>query len=521
MLNLPATEQMTTADIIELAGYDLLFYGQHYFPKTVRQDTPEFHVEIAKILDCGLYEKIAAKVFRGGAKTSLARILISKRVAYGISRTILVISETAEHSYETIKWLKRAVERKDHWSKDFDLVAGNEYSDPETNERYTWRDDKIQIVNRSIIEESTGRPIVITIVGTGIFGQSRGLNIEDYRPDFILLDDIQDEDNAKTEEQRKKVNERVYGAIANTLAPRSEAPTACMLMLQTPLHMQDTIETAKNDKDWKYLEYSCFDQYGQSRWPARWSTEELMKKKQGFINRNQLSLWLREMEVKITSNEMAFFVADWVMKNLWSQRGDLPAQPVFYLGCDPTPPPKDSEQRSSEALTKLDNAAIVVIAVWRAHVYVMETYGTKSPLPNELINKILELAGKWKVRAIGFESFLFARTTKFYLEQEMFKRRSYYRVEAIEDRRKKSIRIRDGLTDLAFNGQLHMHENHTELQSEFISYPDVEHDDYLDALTIALMCRNPGDIIEGEYEDVTEEDEAHAGDWRGCPSLRN
>lgn len=509
--------QLATSEIIELASQDLLFYGQHYFPKTARQASPQFHVEIAQVLDSNIYEKIAAKVFRGGAKTSLARLLISKRIAYAISRTILIVSETAEHSYETVKWIKRAVERKDHWSRDFGLVAGNEYENPETKERFTWRDDKLQIVCTSVLDVN-GRPVIITVVGTGIFGQSRGLNIEDYRPDFILLDDIQDEDNAKTVEQRQKVNERVYGAISNTLAPKSEAPTACILMLQTPLHPQDTIEMAKKDKTWKYLEYSVFDSYGQSRWPERWSTEELLAKKAGFIARNQLSLWLREWEVRVTSNELAYFISTWLTNNFYTV---FPDNLVFYMGVDPTPPPKHTEQKSSEALSKLDNAAIVVIGVGKGHVYVAEVYKTKSPQPNELINKILELAGRWNVRGIGFESLLFARTTKFYLEQEMFKRKSYYRVEPIEDRRTKSVRIRDGLTDLAFGGKLHVREDQTDLIAEFFSYPDTEHDDILDALTIALMCRNPADIIEGEYEVISDEDSHLLDNWRGCPTLES
>jgi phage terminase large subunit-like protein len=509
---------MEVAEIIDLASRDLLFYGQHYFPKTARQASPEFHVEIAEVLDSNLYEKIAAKVFRGGAKTSLARILISKRIAFAISRTILIVSETAEHSYETVKWIKRAVDRRDHWSRDFGLVAGNEYVNPETNERYTWRDDKIQIVCTHV-KDVNDRPAVITIVGTGIFGQSRGLNIEDYRPDFILLDDIQDEDSANTAEQRKKVEERVYGAISNTLAPKSEAPTACMLMLQTPLHPQDVIEKAKLDSTWKYLEYSVFDSSGQSRWPERWSTAELLAKKAGFIARNQLSLWLREWEVRVTSNELAYFKSNWLVDNYWRSKSDLPEGMVCYMGADPTPPPKDTEQKSSQALAKLDNAAIVVIGVYRGHVYVLETYMTKSPIPTEFINKILELANKYNVRCIGFESLLFARTTKFYLEQQMFLTKSYYRILAIEDRRKKSIRIRDGLTDLSFSGQLHVHPDEQQLIAEYFSYPDVDHDDVLDALTMALMCRNPSDILEGEYEDVTDKDQELLEDWRGCPSV--
>ena len=185
-------------------------------------------------------------MFRGGAKTSLARVILAKRISYAITRTGLVISETAEHSYETVKWIKHAVERQDLWATTFGLQRGDKHVNKETGERYTWRDDKIQIVHTGFQDE-TGRPLVITIVGTGIFGQSRGLNIEDFRPDFILLDDVQDEDNAATAEQRRKVNERIYGAIANTLAPRSEAPYATMLFIQTPLHKEDAIELARNE----------------------------------------------------------------------------------------------------------------------------------------------------------------------------------------------------------------------------------------------------------------------------------
>lgn len=513
-------EHMDIEEIIDLAGQDLLFYGQHYFPKTVRQQSPAFHIEIADILESGLYEKIAAKIFRGGGKTSLARVLLSKRIAFGISRTILIISETAEHSYETVKWIKRAIERRDHWARDFKLYKGDKYKNPETDERYTWRDDKIQIINESFTDPHTGQPLVITVVGTGIFGQSRGLNIEDYRPDFILLDDVQDEDNAKTEEQRLKVNERIYGAIANTLAPRSEAPLACMLMLQTPLHQLDTIETAKKDPDWKYIEVSCFDSNGQSRWPERWTTEELLKKKQGFIARNQLNLWLREMEVKVMSGALALFLAEWVNDNTYDDLEEIPEGAVHYLGVDPTPPPKDSQQKSSTELAKLDDSALVVIACYKAHVWVVDIYTCKSPLPNELINQIFFMAKRWRVRAIGFESVLFARTTKWMIEEEMRKTRKYYRLEAIEDKRKKSVRIRDGLTDIAFAGQLHVRRDQISLISQFIEYPDVEHDDLLDALTIALMCRSGADIIEGDYEVISEEDLVAIEDWRGCVGLR-
>lgn len=503
------TGKGSLSDILALCEVNTPFFGEYFFPNAIRQGSPEFHYRICSAVEDPRNEKVAVKVFRGGAKTTLARVICAKRVSFGLSRTILVVSETAEHSYETIKWLKHAIERQDKWAKTFQLERGDKHTDPNTNETYSWRDDKIQIWHKTF-------GFVITIVGTGIFGQSRGLNIEDFRPDFILLDDVIDEDNAKTPEQRKKVNDRIYGAIANTLAPRSEAPLATMLFIQTPLHKEDAIEKARLDPEWTYIEVSCFDVRGESSWAERWSTAELLKKKQGFVNRNQLSLWLREMEVRVTDDELSYFLNRWAEDNYWEV---LPEKMTVYVAVDPTPPPKESDQMSSDALSDLDDAVVLAIGVFRGDVYVLETYGCKSPVPEELVNKVFEFVKRWRPIKVGVETILFARTLKRDIEKEQRKQRHFFRVEPIEDRRKKSLRIRQELTGLASGGRLHMHPTQHELIDQFQSYPDVSHDDYLDALAIAIMLMSPedDDYIDGEFEEVEDYDKLP--DWRGCPTL--
>jgi len=510
-------EELPISEIISLAADDTIFFGHTFFPRSIRQDSPQFHYDICDLVEDTSKVKKAVKIFRGGAKTTLARVIIAKRISYAVSRTILLIGETAEHAYESVKWIKHAVERQDIWAKTFNLGRGDQFVNEETKERYTWRDDKIQIVCKSIQDE-TGKPLVITVVGSGIFGQSRGLNIEDFRPDFILLDDVVDEDNAKTAEQRRKVNERIYGAIANTLAPRSEAPNATMLFLQTPLHREDAIEMARSDPEWGYLEVSCFNSDGESQWPERWTTAELRSQKQGFINRNMLSVWLREMEVKITDDALAYFRTSWLKDNFWTE-STLPekSRMRIYVGVDPTPPPKDTNQNSGSALSDLDEAVVIVIGILNGHVYILDGFSTKSPMPGFLIDNIFSLHQLHKPKKLGFESILFARTTKYLIEQESVKRRHYVNIAPIEDKRKKSDRIRQELTDLAFAGKLHSHEMFNTFNDQFYSYPDVSHDDWLDALAIALMAatEDMGVIIEGEFEEV--EDLPALGDWRGCP----
>lgn len=498
-------------EAIQLGASNTPFFGRCFFPRAIRMDSPKFHYEICEAVENPDNEKVAVKVLRGGAKTTLARVILGKRIAYGISKTILIISATAEHSYETVKWLKHAVERQDVYARSFGLERGDKHTDPHNGEKYTWRDDKIQIYHKQM-------GAIITVVGTGIFGQSRGLNIEDFRPDFILLDDIVDEDNAKTPEQRKKVNDRVYGAIANTLAPRSEAPTATMLFLQTPLHKQDAIEKARHDPEWEYIEVSCFDGKGESVWPERWTTAELLKKKQGFINRNQLSLWLKEWEVKVTDDELSYFKNEWVEDHYFEV---LPDGLPCIIAIDPTPPPADRDQMSQAIIdSDLDDFVIRVICFRGSERWYPEWWVAKSPYPEEIMNQLFLMVRKWKPIAVGVETILFARMLKYELEKEQLKRRTFFRVEPIEDKRKKSVRIRQELTGLLSGGMIHlMREDHGAI-SQIQDYPDVSHDDELDCMAIGEMtiAAIGGEFIEGDYS-VVEEEMEELGDWRSCPSL--
>lgn len=500
---------MTLEQAIIKCASDTPLFGRTFFPRAIRMQSPEFHYEICEAVENPDNEKIAVKVLRGGAKTTLARIILSKRVAYAISKTMLVISETAEHSYETIKWLKHAVERQDVYARTFGLERGDKHSDPNNGETYTWRDDKIQIYHQQTKS-------IITIVGTGIFGQSRGLNIEDFRPDFILLDDVQDEDNSKTAEMRKKVEDRIYGAISNTLAPRSEAPTATMLFLQTPLHKQDAIEKAKIDPEWTYIQVSCFDKRGESVWPERWTTDELMRKKQGYILRNQLSIWLKEWEVTVTDDELSYFPNSWVSEHLYEHHPD---GMQVYVAVDPTPPPKESRELSSSMFHDLDDFVILAFGVLGKDIYVLDTWAAKSPYPTEVANALFDIVLRLRPIHVACETILFARTVKYDLEREQLARRTFFQIKPVEDKRKKSLRIRQELTGLLSAGKVHLKASQTQIIEQIQSYPDVNHDDYIDALAIGIMSlpRGWGDVIEGEFEEV-EDDVQALEDWRGCPN---
>src|SRR4030066_1381637 len=202
------------AELVTLAAMDSELYARVFFPKTVRQTSPPFHREMDAVLDDDS-RLVAFMIFRDGAKTTKVRLFNSKRIAYGISRTIVVVGKSQDHARRTIEWLMRAVEFNSTWVQTFGLRKGTK-----------WTSEEIEIFHG--IDE-----VPIRVIALGITGSTRGINVDDYRPDLIIIDDPCDEENTATPEQREKTSERVFGALAKSLSPATECPDAKMALLQT------------------------------------------------------------------------------------------------------------------------------------------------------------------------------------------------------------------------------------------------------------------------------------------------
>lgn len=491
-----AQDELSIAEAVKLGAADTSFYGHFFFPKAFRQKSPPFHREIDGVLENPKNRYVGIMVFRGGSKTTKLRIFTSKRIAYGISHTVLYVSASQDHAIRSVTWLRKQVEFNKVWRQTFSLEKGDK-----------WTDSEIEI--RHGVDEYP-----IRVIGVGITGQTRGINIDDYRPDLIVVDDPCDEENTATPEQREKTANLFFGALAKSLAPTSECPDAKMVLLQTVLNQEDLISSCVRDPQWATAVFGCFDDRGQSRWPERWSTKELLAEKDAHIARNQLSLWMREMECKIVSPELSLWRQEWL--GYWDV---LPEGMPTYIGIDPTPPPKETEAAKN---LKLDDAAIVAIGLHGGKVYLLEYYMTKSPNPEEFIAKIFEFVIRYRPLKVGFESLLFARTTKFYIEKEMSRRGHFFVITPVEDRRKKSVRIAQAVSGRASARNLVVHRSHREFIEQFTAYPNVNHDDILDGFAIALELVNPrveADILEGEWERLEEGEKAlpDLGNWRTAP----
>lgn len=466
-------------EAVAIGATSLTRYGRLFFPKTFRQVSPVFHEEIGQVFDNPDLRNVAIEVFRDGAKTTLVRTLLSRRIAYGISRTILVVSASQGHSILTLRWIKRQVEHNRLWTETFGLKKGSK-----------WSDDHCEIHHKAF-------DTPITILALGITGQLRGYNIDDHRPDLIICDDTSTDEAANSPGQRAKELNLVFGALLNSLAPKSEAPYAKAIILDTPKSKFDLIEGCEDDPEWKFIRYGVFDQNGESRWPQRYPTEELVRAKQAAIKVGRLSIWMKEKECKIISTELASFK----LENLvyWET---LPERCTYLITIDPA---------SSEEETADDNV-VAVLAFHKDKVYLVDYKAEIGQDPEMVKATVFEFARRWRPIGVAVESIAYQRVLAWYLEKAMREQRLYLPIYKIQDRRRKADRIIQALGETSGYQRLLCQPQHTKFVEQYTEYSPVAkmHDDVLDAVAMGITwADNQGmdEWIEGEYSEVEDEEE--------------
>ena len=459
------------SELIELCALEPRLFASEFFPETVRQESALFHSKVWEMLESSA-RLVNIQMFRGSGKTTTLRLFMAKRIAYGISRTIMYIGRSQDKAIQSLVWLRRQIEHNKKLKTVYSLAPGSK-----------WQDVEIRIQHGILGHE-------IAVLAYGITGSIRGVNIDDYRPDLIIVDDFLDEENSATDEQRDKMSELLYGALVNSLSPASETPDAKLALLQTPHNKLDVSTQALEDPSWLSLRIGCWTPETEelavhdreSSWSARFSTDELLANKQAHLRRNAVSTFLREMECKLSAPETSAFRASWL------HFYDLPPEreSMIVIGAiDPVPPPTDAQL--AKGLKGKDSECLAILGSWKNEYYLLDYSVNRGHEPSWTVAEFFRLSLKYKPSVWVIEAIAYQKTLEWILRQSMKERGIYFPVNELRDKRSKYDRIVDAFAGPASNGVLHLHKSHTEFISQFTAYPDVPHDDVLDAFAMCML----------------------------------
>lgn len=486
----PLPIELPRAELLNLCAVDSIFYCKQFFPKTFRQETPEYHRDFWNGFNDPEWDFFGAEVFRGGGKTTLTRAGISKRVAYGISRNVLAVAITESMAVHTIRWLKKQIENNTYWTSTFMLQKGTK-----------WSDDWIEI-------QHVAMDCSINVIAKGMTSGLRGLNLDDWRPDFIFCDDISNEETVGTEEQRIKNSELFFGALVPSLAPKSEAPMRKLVLAQTGLHKDDIINKAHVDPTFRTVRYPKLQEKSDgtlvSAWEQRFPTKQVLQEKEDYTRRRQGHIWLKEYGCKIISRETA--PLDALQLRYWRA---LPTNLLYFTGLDPAISTKKNAHRTA--------AAVVGMQPQTGDIYLLNYFAQVGKAPDEMWTWLVQQYRQYRPRKIGAETVAFQKFLAWYFGVKMQETKTFFAVTEVNDKRSKPDRIIQAFSGLASQGKLWVNEDHTEFVQGYAEWNEDVDWDLGDAVAQAIVLANPWMAMSDE--DALEQDDYMAEDEKNIPDL--
>jgi hypothetical protein len=214
-----------------------------------------------------------------------------------------------------------------------------------------------------------------------------------------------------------------------------------------------------------------------------------MREKQAYAERGKLGLWMREMECTVIAEETAVF-----RRESLQFFAVLPPEDELttFLVCDPVPPP--SEREEARGLQGKDYEAWAVVGLWRdlrhnvRKIFLCEYRTMRGHDPDWSVATFFELLERWKPIKLKVESVAYQRTLAWLIERAMRQRGKYIQIDAhIPEKRKKAYRIIDSIGNAVANSQLYVSPTHLEFIEQFTSYPNVSHDDLIEAVAVGVQ----------------------------------
>ena len=181
-------------DIYKAFESNPIIFGKHYFPHHFRSRSPYFHWLIIRESYENRY--FAAQAPRGSAKsTVLAFLKPMHRICFKHKRFIVIVQNTYKKAANTLEGIKDEIKWNERIGRDFGIQFDK---DAEGDTIFRHRD---------------GFRIRVLCKGAEQIGSVRGEKFGAYRPDYILVDDLEDDEMVKSSERRRGLKELFDDAL--------------------------------------------------------------------------------------------------------------------------------------------------------------------------------------------------------------------------------------------------------------------------------------------------------------------
>lgn len=453
---------------IHLFGW---FVARPYFPL----ETPLFHKEILDLISDKNNRRIGAIAPRGHAKSTTVDMTYPLWAGcFEQEEFIVIISDTYTQAAEFINALKDEFENNPKIKWLFGNMKGDD-----------WQDGEFVLSNG----------IKYAAKGSGM--KIRGIRHRHTRPTLMIFDDIENDENIKSAEQRQKLYHWFTKAAIPALARGGRA-----VVIGTILHFDSLVNKVMKQQDvfksWQTRVFYAIttEEDGTERalWPEHRSLEKLRAMRddpgdQDFIGSITFA---QEYQHKPFSEEDAIIQPDWIKECEPSQVPDKHTRLARVLTIDPA---------ASERQTADFTAMIVADLYTDGNVYIRAIRNQRTS-PSVTADTVRELDEIYKPQVIGIEKGALGLVFRDLLEG--------LPVIGLEPDKDKVRRLL-AVSRFFEAGRVYTVKNIQNGQAfreQLIEFPKGTHDDMVDAAAYAVRLL----FVEGENQ-VSSKDFQTAGDY--------
>jgi predicted phage terminase large subunit-like protein len=482
-----------------LGEIDLEFFAKAYFPQYFEFETPQFHKDAYKELDVLLnsqpngVRKVRAWP-RGNAKSTIYNFFTPTKAAlYGHRKFIVQVSDTESQAHGFLGDIKNSLDNNEHIIEDFGDVRGA-----------TWRADMINIT------ATDGSVIWLSAVGAG--SGIRGLRKAQFRPDLIIVDDLENDESVLTFERIKKLKMWFNRALMNL-----GSNTTDVLMVGTVLASDCVLEQIMTSPSWDSKKLSAIINWSNSPLWDAWtklytdlalSKDERDTKAQEFYEENKEDLldgvevlweeywpYVELYKKYIDIGESAFHSEqqndpvnfdEAIIKEEWihyytDEEIRTTRMLAYYGALDPSM----GKSRLS------DYTAIITLAKGdTGFMYVMDVVLERMN-PDKIIQTMIQKGKEHKYTRFGVETNQWQDLLRVMLIERSAKQDLYIPIVELRHAKDKVIRVQS-LIPYIKNGYIKFNREHKLLMSQILGFPKLRHDDGPDALEMAVRLVTHG-----------------------------
>jgi hypothetical protein len=259
--------------LIVRLGRDHRLAHQTLFAHRHPDETPPFHYEIIDDWH-GPSKRVIELAFRGAGKSTIAEEGVIIDACYRRFKNGIIIGESFTRASERLSAIKHEIDFNEHVATLFGSLHGA-----------VWNEDKVLLTNG----------VVIQAFGRGM--SLRGTKHEDVRPDFCLIDDIEDEESVNTPEGRDKTQQWLMRTLLPALAPRARVRMLANMLDPDCLavRLRRTGVWTVREYPWEYLEPGGAR---QATWPARFPLDHIDTVRSEYEQAGMLSEYQQEYMVQ-------------------------------------------------------------------------------------------------------------------------------------------------------------------------------------------------------------------------------